>query len=87
MALGGWVGTLAPHEAAPRSPAHRGRQRQKPSYRGQKTKRKYKSTSYSPQRSVRTPKLCPGTALGVLGKLREPCVVRARPNPAVVAPR
>ena len=58
MALGGWVGALAPHEAAPRSPAHRGRQRQKPSCRGQKTKRKYKSThkrsEYSPRPSART---------------------------------
>ena len=87
MALGGWVGTLAPHEAAPRSPARRGCQRQKLSRRGQKRKRKYRSTPYSPQRSVRTPKLCPGTALGVLGKLREPCAVRARPNPSAVAPR
>ena len=49
---------------------------------GPKNETKYKSTPYSPQWSVRTPKLCPGTALGVLGKLREPCAVRARPNPA-----
>ena len=53
---------------------------------GPKKETKYRSTPYSPQRSVRTPKLCPGTALGVLGKLREPCAVRARPNPAAVAP-
>ncbi len=57
------------------------------SFLGQKRKRKYRSTPYSPQRSVRTPKLCPGTALGVLGMLREPCAVRARPKPAAVAPR
>ena len=49
---------------------------------GPKKETKYRSTPYSPQRSVRAPKLCPGTALGVLGKLREPCAVRARPNPA-----
>jgi hypothetical protein len=51
------------------------------SFRGQKMKRKYRDTPYSPQRSVWAPKRCPVTALGVLGKLCEPCTVRARPNP------
>ena len=36
----------------------------------------------SAQQSARIPKRCPGTTLGVLGKLREPCLVRAQPNPA-----
>ena len=39
---------------------------------GPKKETKYRSTPYSPQWSVRAPKLCPGTTLGVLGKLREP---------------
>ena len=75
-----------------RTRPHRGRpptegaNARNPAAGAKKTKRKYKSTSYSPQRSVRTPKLCPSTALGVLGKLHEPCAVRARPNPAAVAP-
>jgi hypothetical protein len=73
---------------ASRDRPHRGRpptedaNARNPAVGAKKTKRKHRGTPYSPQRSVLTPKRWPGTALGVLGKLREPCAVRARPNPA-----
>jgi hypothetical protein len=79
VALGGWVGALAVREATPRTTvAHASgelRQRQKLLPHGQKRKHEDKCSICNALQSARTPKRCLYTALGVLSKLHQSCVV------------